>query len=150
MALLLIIRQIKNSMKKLIFAAFFFVTSLGFAQEGVTVKGNTLSTREIAPVWPGCEGSEKEKKDCFNKKLVEHLKANYKYPKDANGNIIRGKAVVSFNIDKAGKVEILGVEGPKPELCAEAKRIILAIPKMKPGELAGEPISVKYKVPFTF
>ena len=27
-----------------------------YAQEGVSVKGNTLSTREIAPVWPGCEG----------------------------------------------------------------------------------------------
>lgn len=137
-------------MKKLIFAAFFFVTTIGFAQEGVTVKGNTLTTREIAPVWTGCEGTEKEKKDCFNKKLVEHLKANYKYPKDANGNIIRGKAVVSFNIDEEGKVEILKVEGPKPELNAEAKRIIMAIPKMKPGELAGKPIAVKYKVPFTF
>ena len=137
-------------MKNLIFAAFFFVTAIGFAQEGVTAKGNTLTTREIAPVWPGCEGTEKEKKTCFNSKLVEHLKANYKYPKDANGDIVRGKAVVSFHINKEGKVEILNVEGPKPALNAEAKKIIMAIPEMKPGELAGKPIAVKYKVPFTF
>ena len=150
MALLLIISLIKHCMRKLIFAAFFLFTSIGFAQEGVNVKGNKLSTKEIAPVWPGCDGSEKEKKDCFNKKLVEHLKANYKYPKDATGNIIRGKSVVSFNIDEEGKVEILKVEGPRPELNAEAKKIILAIPKMKPGQLAGDAISVKYKVPFTF
>ena len=70
-------------MKKLIFAAFLFVTSLGLAQEGVSVKGNTLSTREIAPVWPGCEGSEKEKKDCFNKKLVEHLREYYPRESDS-------------------------------------------------------------------
>lgn len=137
-------------MKKLLIVACLIFTSLGFSQEGVTVKGNSLSAKEIAPVWVGCEGTEKEKKECFNKKLIEHLKAHYKYPKDANGNIVRGKATVSFNIDKEGKVEILSVEGPKPEINAEAKRIILAIPKMKPGELAGNPIAVKYKVPFTF
>lgn len=137
-------------MKKLILAAFFFVTTFGFAQEGVNVKGNTLTTKEIPPVWPGCDGTQKEMKACFNKKLVEHLKANYKYPKDANGKIIRGKAIVSFNIDKEGKVKILDVEGPKPELNAEAKRIIMAIPKMKPGQLAGKPAAIKYKVPFTF
>jgi protein TonB len=127
-----------------------FCGSIAFAQEGVSVKGNTLTTKQIPPVWPGCEGSAAEKKACFNKKLVEHMKANYKFPKDANGNMIRGKAVVSFNIDEEGKVDILSVEGPKKELNAEAKRIILAIPPMKPGEMAGKPTAVKYKVPFTF
>lgn len=120
------------------------------AQEGVDVKGNTVSAREIAPVWPGCEGTEIQKKKCFQEKLVQHLKANYKFPKDSEGNFIRGKATVSFNINEKGEVEILAVEGPKKELNEEAKRIILAIPKMKPGELAGKPIAIKYKVPFTF
>lgn len=137
-------------MKRLIVAAIFFVTSLGFCQEGVKVQGNTLSVREIAPVWPGCEGSESEKKACFNKKLAEHLKAHYKYPRDSEGNIIRGKAVVSFCINPEGKVEVQKVEGSKPELNAEAKRIILAIPEMKPGELGGKPAAINYKVPFTF
>lgn len=137
-------------MKKIFIIFFLLIGSAGFAQEGVTVKGNTVSTREIAPVWKGCEGNEKETKACFSTKLVEHMKANYKFPKDAQGNFIRGKAIVSFQINKEGEVEILAVEGPKKELNEEAKRIIACIPKMKPGHRAGKPIAVKYSAPFTF
>lgn len=137
-------------MRKLLVALLLLVGGTTFAQTGVKAEGNTLTTRDIAPVWPGCEGSEASKKACFKQKLVEHLKENYKFPRDADGKIIRGKAVVAFNIDEEGKVEILSVEGPKKELNAEAKRIILAIPKMKPGERAGKPVPIKYKVPFTF
>ncbi|GAB2765957.1 energy transducer TonB [Salinimicrobium soli] len=137
-------------MKKLLIVFLLLAGGICTAQEGVKVKGNTLTTKQTAPVWPGCEGTAAEKKNCFNKKLVEHMKANYKFPKDASGNYIRGKAVVSFNINEEGKVEVLSVEGPKKELNAEAKRIILAIPPMEPGMLAGKPTAVKYKVPFTF
>lgn len=137
-------------MKNTILIVFLFVSSFSFAQKGVSVKGNTLSTREIAPVWPGCEGSEKDMKTCFNEKLVQCMKTNYKFPKDAEGNYIRGKAVVTFNINEKGEVDILKVEGSKEALNKEAKRIISLLPKMKPGQLAGKPIAVKYTVPFTF
>lgn len=137
-------------MRQILVIFLMLTGSLGYAQEGVTVKKNTISSREIAPVWPGCEGTEKEKKECFNKKLVEHMKQHYKFPKDAEGNFIRGKAVVSFNISEEGKVEILSVEGPEKSLNTEAKRIISLIPEMKAGERAGKPVAIKYKVPFTF
>ena len=138
-------------MKKTLFILILLLTTVStFAQEGVSVKGNKISSREIAPVWTGCEGSEKEKKECFNQKLVAHIKQHYKFPKDANGNYIRGKAVVSFNINEEGKVDILKVEGPEQALNEEAKRIISLIPKMKPGERAGKPVPIKYTTPFTF
>lgn len=139
-------------MKKIFIIILLFTGSFAFAQEGVSVSGNKITSREIAPVWTGCEdtGSEKEKKECFNKKLVEHMKQHYKFPKDAEGNYIRGKTVVSFNINEKGEVDILSVEGPKQPLNKEAERIISLIPKMQPGERAGKPIAVKYKVPFTF
>jgi periplasmic protein TonB len=137
-------------MKKILIAFLLLVGGSTFAQTGVKAEGNTLTTREIAPVWPGCEGSEATKKTCFKQKLVEHLKANYKYPRDADGKIIRGKAIVSFNINEEGKVEILSVKGAEKDLNAEAKRIILAIPVMTPGERAGKPVPIKYTVPFTF
>ncbi|MGB7843121.1 MAG: energy transducer TonB [Salinimicrobium sp.] len=137
-------------MRNFLFVFLLCSVSIGFAQEGVGVKGNSLSTKEIAPVWPGCSGSQAEKKACFKEKMVEHMKSHYRFPKDGQGNFIRGKAIVSFQVNKQGKVEILSVEGPKKELNEEAKRIVLAIPKMKPGELAGKPIPVKYKMPFTF
>ena len=137
-------------MRNFLFVLFLCCGSIAFAQEGVSVKGNSLSTREIAPVWPGCSGSEAEKKACFKEKMVQHMKSNYHFPKDTSGNFIRGKAVVSFEINEQGKVEILSVEGPKKELNEEAKRIVLAIPKMEPGQLAGKPRAVKYKMPFNF
>jgi protein TonB len=137
-------------MKKLLFILFLFSAATTFAQEGVSVSRNTLTTKEIPPVWPGCEDFSGTSKACFKEKLTQHLKENYKFPRDKSGNYIRGKAIVSFVINKEGKPVISKVEGPKKELNEEAKRIILAIPPMKPGQMAGKPVEVSYKVPFTF
>lgn len=136
-------------MKNVLFITFLFISSFGFSQEKDKVEGNTVTTSETAPIWPGCE-AEENKDTCFNDKLVQHIIDNYIYPKDAEGNYIKGKSVVSFRINKEGKVEILSVEGEKPALNEEAKRIIAAIPEMEPGKRAGKTISLKYKVPFTF
>lgn len=137
-------------MKKLFFVALMFFAAAGNAQDGVNFSKNTITTKEVPPVWPGCEESSKSSKACFQEKLTEHLKANYRYPKDPEGNIIRGKAVVSFIINDEGKPVITKVEGPEKALNEEATKIILAIPKMTPGEVAGKPTAIKYKVPFTF
>ncbi|MGB7785120.1 MAG: energy transducer TonB [Salinimicrobium sp.] len=137
-------------MRNFLFVLALLCGSISFAQEGVTVKGNRLTTKEIAPVWPGCSGSEAEKKACFKEKMIAHMKSHYHFPKDTQGNYIRGKAVVSFQVNEQGKVEVLSVEGPKKELNAEARKIVEAMPVMTPGKLAGKPIAVKYKTPFTF
>lgn len=137
-------------MKKLLFIAFLFLGIGAQAQDGVKVKGNSISTREIAPVWPGCEGSEADKKQCFLQNLSKHISANFKYPAEAYNNNIEGKVIVSFIINEEGKVEILKADGPNELLVAEAKRNILQIPQMKPGEIGGKPTDIKYTVPFTF
>lgn len=137
-------------MKKLFLMLFLFAGATVFAQEGVKVSGNTLTMKETPPVWPGCEETTEPSKDCFTQKLTQHLKENYKFPRDAKGNMIRGKSIVFFVINKEGKPEITKVEGPQKALNEEAKRIILAIPQMKPGQIAGKPTAVSYKVPFTF
>lgn len=137
-------------MKNFFLILFLFAGATLFAQDGVNFSGNSMTTKETPPVWPGCEKAEKSQDACFQEKLVQHLKANYKFPKDANGQFIRGKSTVSFIINAEGLPEIKKVEGPKKELNAEAKRIILSIPKMQPGQLAGKPTAVSYKVPFTF
>ena len=137
-------------MRKFLFVLLLLCGSISFAQEGVSVKGSSLGTKEIAPVWPGCTGTQAEKKACFKQKMVEHMKSHYHFPKDAQGNFIRGKAVVSFQVNEKGKVEILSIEGPEKALNEEAKKIVEAIPQMQPGEMAGKPIAVKYKLPFTF
>ena len=138
-------------MKKLILViAVFFFTGLVFAQEGVRVSGNTISVKEIAPVWPGCEKSNASAKNCFNQMVAKHIKENYKFPRDKDGEFIRGKTTISFFIDENGKVCNVIADGPKKEINQEAVRIVKLFPKMIPGNTGGKPISVKYKMPFTF
>ncbi len=138
-------------MKKLILViAVFFFTGLGFAQEGVKVSGNTISVKEIGPVWPGCEQSKASSKDCFNQMVALHIKENYKFPRDKDGQFIRGKTTVSFLIDEKGEASDVTANGSKKEINQEAIRIVKLFPKMTPGKSGGKPISVKYKMPFTF
>jgi len=133
-------------MKKIILVSVIFLfTSLCFAQEGVKVEGNSVSTREIAPVWPGCEGSELSSKDCFNKKLNLHIKENFKYPRDTKGGFIRGKSTISFSIDETGMVDEVSAVGPE-----KAVRIVKLFPKMKPGYGGGKPKKIEYKMAFNF
>ena len=134
----------------LLFSLITLFSFSSYAQEGVTVKGNTISTKEIAPLWPGCEKSAETSKDCFNKKLNEHIKANFKYPKDSKGNFIRGKSVLSFCIDETGKVKDITAEGPHKAINEEAIRITKLFPAMKHGMRAGKPTTIYYKMPFNF
>jgi len=104
--------------------------------------------QQTSPVWPGCENSE-DVSACFNKKLAEHVRENYEYPMDGN-KYVRGKVTVSFDINKEGKVEVKSVEGPEPAVNEAARKMIEAIPDMKPGTLNGEPDSRNFTVPFNF
>lgn len=135
----------KNCLLIITFALF---TSFSYAQEGVRVQKNSVSTKEIAPVWPGCETSKETSKNCFNTQLNNLLKKNFKYPKDANGNIVRGRTVLSFTVDENGKVKDIKATGDHKALNEEAMRIVSLFPKMKPGIRGGKAIPVSYKMPF--
>ncbi len=114
------------------------------------IGGMSMATaQQTSPVWPGCEGSDNVKK-CFNKKLAEHVRANYEYPKNDAGEYVRGKVKIDFNIDENGKVVVNSVEGPKPKVNQAAKEMIMKIPKMKPGTLQGEPDSRNFQVSYKF
>lgn len=136
--------------KLILLAGIFFISTMGFAQEGVKVDGNTITVKEIGPVWPGCEKSELSSKECFNKNVALCIKENYKFPKNEKGEFIRGKTAVSFVINEKGEVAKVVAEGPKEEINKEAMRIVKLFPTMKPGHSGGTPIEVKYKMPFTF
>jgi periplasmic protein TonB len=136
-------------MKKLLIVAIMLTGVMGFAQEDVNVKGNKVTMKETAPVWPGCEDNA-DKKACFNKMLMEHIKENIKYSKNAKGEYIRGKATVSMKVNEEGKVVVNSVESKHPELKKEAKRLMEAIPVMTPGKMGGKPKAIKYTIPLNF
>ncbi len=135
----------------LIVICILFSTTIFAQEEWGNVNKNTVTLKEIGPVWPGCEGGDAANRDnCFNQKLASHISKNFKFPKGYQKKE-KIRVIVDFIINEKGIVEVTNVSGGTKELQDEAKRNILAIPKMaKPGMMGGKPRAIKMTVPFTF
>ncbi len=106
---------------------------------------------ESVPIYPGCEGgNNNEIKDCFQKKIMEHVMKNFKYPDMAVELGIHGKVFVVFVIDKDGMVSNIRTRGPDKILEKEASRIVSLLPKMIPGKQRGRPVKVPFSLPINF
>lgn len=122
---------------------------VGEVEEDITVP---FAVIENVPVFPGCEiyTTEEERKICFNQKMQEHVKNNFKYPLAALEMNITGKVYVQFIIDSNGRVRNIQKRGPDNLLEKEAERIIAALPRVKPGIQRGKSVKVKYSIPINF
>jgi protein TonB len=106
---------------------------------------------EEVPVFPGCEKVEKSKKRaCFEEKIKNHVKKNFRYPEAAIDMREQGKVFVVFTIGKQGNIEDVKLRGPSKILENEASRIIDKLPKMKPGMQRKEPVKVSFSLPIVF
>ncbi len=106
---------------------------------------------EDVPIYPGCEGlSKQEAKDCFQRKVQEHVVKNFQYPETALQLGIQGRVSVIFAIDSKGYATGIRSRGPDKILEKEAERIIALLPKMQPGKQRGKPVKVTYAVPIFF
>jgi len=106
---------------------------------------------EDVPVFPGCGELEmKERLECFNTKVHEHINATFRYPSKAKRNNIEGRVLVLFVINKEGEITKIETKGGDPILQTEALRIVRLLPKMKPGMQKGKPVNVKYALPLIF
>ena len=104
---------------------------------------------EVMPEYPG--GMES---------MMSFMKSNMKYPEIAQENGATGKVIISFVVEKDGKVtEVKAAEfkadGEVSDECkkafiAEAERVVASMPNWKPGQHEGENVRVKYTMPFTF
>lgn len=109
-----------------------------------------FSVVENVPIFPGCKGNNEELRACFQEKMTEHLKKNFRYPETALEMGIYGKVFVMFDVNKEGVVSKIRTRGPDKLLEAEAKRIISLLPKMTPGKQRGKPVRVPYSIPINF
>jgi protein TonB len=106
---------------------------------------------ESVPIFPGCEGGTKDEiRNCFQRKILEHVQKNFVYPQTAQDLGIHGKVFVVFVIDKNGLVTKIQSRGPDNLLEKEAERIISLLPKMIPGKQRGKPVRVPYSIPINF
>jgi protein TonB len=84
--------------------------------------------------------------------LIQYLSQNLRYPLIAKENKIQGRTLVSFIVEKDGRistVEVLRSSGDMM-LDREAMRVIRSMPRWRPGYMKGQPVRVQYQVPITF
>ncbi|SFC28360.1 TonB family C-terminal domain-containing protein [Flexibacter flexilis DSM 6793] len=83
--------------------------------------------------------------------LMKFLQINVRYPKEAQKYNVEGIVYVGFVVEKDGSIaDIEVVKGVVKELDEEALRVTKMMPKWQPGLLEGEPLSVRYTLPFRF
>lgn len=112
-----------------------------------------FNTAQEMPRFPGCEdiGDLKKKKKCAEKKMLEYIYKNIKYPTLARENGIQGMVVVSFIVEKDGSITntkiLRNLDGGCDE---EALRIVQSMPKWIPGKQDNQPIRSQFNLPVRF
>lgn len=113
---------------------------------------------EEMPRFPGCEavdGNTNLKKSCADKKMLEFIYKNIKYPRVAKENGVEGTVVVSFVVEKDGSItgiQILRDQGAG--LGDEAVRIVKKMQDLSqkwiPGKQGNEAVRVQFNLPIRF
>ena len=109
------------------------------------------------PRFPGCENlpTTDEKKACADKKMLEFIYKNIKYPAIARENGIEGMVVVTFVVEKDGKVTDARVVRDIGGQCGqEALRVVSLMNdegiRWTPGKQRGRPVRVQFNLPVRF
>ena len=106
---------------------------------------------EDVPIFPGCESVAKsQRRTCFQDKINQHIRRNFRYPEIAQEMGIQGRVYVNFIIAKDGSITNIRMRGPDKNLENEALRIISRLPQMTPGKQRGRAVRVPFSIPITF
>lgn len=109
------------------------------------------------PRFPGCEkelGLE-AKEMCSQNKLIEFIYSNLKYPEIAREKGLEGMVIISFVVNKKGRISEIQIKKDPGEGCAKAvKDLVESMNKMPekwvPGKLNGKKVNVTYTLPVMF
>lgn len=113
---------------------------------------------EQMPRFPGCEdvsGTNEEKKACADKKMLEFIYKNVKYPAIARENGIQGRVVIQFVVEKDGTITDARIVRDIGAGCGEeALRVVNSMNSMprkwSPGKQRGQPVRVQFTLPVSF
>lgn len=118
---------------------------------------NTYQVVEQMPEFPGCADIEDsaERAQCSNKKLMEFIFSNVKYPEEAHRKGVEGMVVAKFVVDKDGNViDPAIVKEPGEGLGEEVLRVINLMNEMPekwtPGQEGGKKVNVLLTFPVKF
>lgn len=83
--------------------------------------------------------------------MLKFIKQNQRYPKKAKAGNIQGRMLLTFDIEKNGKLSNIEVaDSVHPMLDKEAVRIIESMPKWIPATRDGKRVRAKYVIPIYF
>lgn len=86
-----------------------------------------------------------------DEKLLDFIKKNLRYPKEAIQNNIQGRVICEFIVEKDGTLSNTKiVRSLSPECDKEAIRIINAMPKWEPGRMRNVRVRTIYTIPVAF
>ena len=86
-----------------------------------------------------------------DRKLMEYLLENIRYPKECEEAGIQGRVIITCVIEKDGSISDVKVaKSLDPLLDKEAVRVVSGMPKWIPGKQNGVTYRVKYTLPVTF
>jgi len=105
------------------------------------------------PIYNTCDHAleESERRECTNGKMLAHIYDKLKYPTFARENGIEGTVVVSFVVDKSGKLDQLKIMRDIGGGCGEAViNVLNSLGNFTPGIQNGKPVSVIYRIPVKF
>ncbi|WP_298265356.1 energy transducer TonB [uncultured Lutibacter sp.] len=107
---------------------------------------------EEVPLYPGCKGTNEEKKACFANKIRKYINSKFNTDIASELGLSPGiqKIHTLFKIDQNGNVVDIQARAPHKKLQIEAVRVINLLPKMEPGKQQGRPVVVKYALPILF
>jgi protein TonB len=106
---------------------------------------------EEVPTYPGCKGTNAQKKKCLQEKIQKLVKKYFDTSLANDLGLTPGKkrVYVQFKIDKNGDIVDIRARGPHKRLEKEAIDVVKHIPKMSPGKQRNRPVGVKYTLPIT-
>ena len=104
---------------------------------------------EEMPRFPGCEYSglsKNERQKCSNKKLLEFVYSNIKYP--SGYGCIEGMSLAQFMILKDGSlVDIKIRKSLSPQFDNEIVKMLKTMPRWAPGKQFGKEVDIRFTLP---
>lgn len=85
--------------------------------------------------------------------LMAYINANMRYPEEAKKAGIEGRVYITFIINEDGSIsdaEVIKGKELGHGLPEEAKRVIMSLPKWKPGKQNGRTVNVYFTLPISF
>ncbi|WP_372746726.1 energy transducer TonB [Lutibacter sp.] len=122
-------------------------------EEETVVEDVPFMIIEDSPIYPGCTGTNKEKRDCFSNEVTKFVSKKFNIELAQELGLPAGsvqRIFVMFKIDKTGHISNIQARAPHKKLQEEAIRVIELLPVMTPGKQRGKPVSVSYGLPIVF